>query len=308
MWRYLEKTKKINENNLPDLNEVVLWALELFIENWIPEIKIPKFNKWVIVWSWNALETWKVIFENSDVIFADENNYKEAMRRNWVDYVLILSASGWKHAIETAKEAKKLWLKTELITCNHNSEAEKIIWKENTIVTSRNLEPYTYNTSTYMWWILAYTKENPKEIYDYLLKLKEKIENQDFSKYNWFIFVLANEFASICKMIDTKFVELFWRRISRDIRTFEQLKHAITVVESENELMIRFAKEDVFYNWDMVDIEIPKHLWKAWIMAIWYFLVWVIQKQKPAYFKDFIKWYIDNISKTDFWKWMKVIV
>lgn len=307
MWRYIELLKNTNEKNLASLDLVVMAALDLFSSDL--SVKIPDFDfkKPVIVGSWNAKNTSKILYENRDVYYADENNYKEIISMPWVDWVVIFSASWGKHAPIVAQYAKEKKLRVKLVTCNENNETNKIIWVENIIVTPRNLEPYTYNTSTYMWWIIAKTKENPKEISDYIeQQLKTKIDI-DFTKYNSFLFVIPNKFANIAPLIEVKFIELFWRNIARDVKTFEEMKHAVTVVPNPKELCIRFWKQDIYFSWDMIDIELPDFLWLAWFMAVSYFLVWFLQNQFPPYFKNHIENYILYLNKSDFWKNIKII-
>lgn len=308
MKKYLDQLKNISEENIPNLDLVVMWALELFSlgntfsfwEFW--------FKKPVVIWSGNAKNTSRIIYENTNAIFADENNYKESINMEWVDWVVIFSASWWKHAPIIAKYAVSKNLQVKLITCNSENDTNLIIWKENVLVTPKNKEPYTYNTSTYMWWVLAKTNENPAQIINFIENKLDKLLPKDFYSYDWFLFVIPNKFAIIAPLIDVKFIELFGRNIARDIKTFEELKHAITVIPNKKELCIKFWNEEIYYSWDEINISLPEDLWLAWFMAVWYYIVWKIQSQFPAYFKDNIWKYISGLNKSDFWKNMKVIV
>jgi len=308
MSKYLEKLNSISEENIPNLDLVVMWALELFSRKNDFFIDDFWFKKPVIIWSGNAKNTSKIIYKNTDSVFADENNYKEALNMSWIDWVVIFSASGWKHAPIIAKYALWLNIEVKLITCNSENDTNSIIWIENVIVTPRNLEPYTYNTSTYMWWILAKTKENPIEIIDFIENKLDKILPNNFYEYNWFLFAIPNKFAWVAPLIDVKFIELFGRNISRDIKTFEELKHAVTIVPNKKELCIKFGEDEIYYNWEILNIILPENIWLAWFMAIWYYIVWKMQSQMPPYFKDNIIQYISYLNKSDFGKNMKVIV
>lgn len=42
-------------------------------------------------------------------------------------------------------------------------------------------------------------------------------------------------------MLETKFIELFGRKVARDIFSYEQMKHATTVIQDEGELFICFG-------------------------------------------------------------------
>lgn len=309
MYEYLQKLENFDENNLPSLREVVLGALELFIKNGMSNVAIKEFKKPVIVGSGNAIASAKILYANKDCVFADENNYQEAINREGIDGVVIFSASGAKHAPIIAKAAVDKGISTQLVTCTPNSPAEAIVGKENTIVSLKNREPYTYNTSTYMGWIISITKEDPKIIYDFLTKdIANFLQNIDFSKYNGFLLATPNEFPGVKQLFEVKFIELFGRKVARDVKTFEELKHAVTVVPSDTELAIKFGTEVIDFQNDAIEIPMPNNLGPGFLMAIGYFVIGHIQEQHPQYFKENIKSYIERLNQTDFGKGMKVVV
>ena len=305
---YLEKIKNFNESNIISLDECVLWALELFEQKPINKLDISWFKKPLIAWSWNALVTAKIVFESTNAMFCDESNFDDYISRD-IDGLIILSASWEKHAWIFAQKAKDKWITTKLLTCNTWSTTEKIIWIENTIVTQKNREPYTYNTSTYLWWVLAYTWENVSQIRQHISEvIDECVSKINFSQYNWFILVTPDQFCWVNQLFDVKFKELFWRRIWRDICSYEQIKHAVTVVQYEEELCITFWEWELIYQWNTLHIPIYEWIWVWGMMAIGYYVIWNIQKSHPEYFKNNIGDYISQMNKTDFWKWLSVIV
>ena len=207
------------------------------------------------------------------------------------------------------KKAKEFWIKTILITCNSNSSTEALIWKENTINTPKNREPYTYNTSTYLWWILAFSWEKARDIKKFIEnKIDPILEKINFSKYNSYLMVTPDKFSLINQLFIVKFIELFGRKIARDVFSYEPLKHAITLIKNEKELCISFWKWDLYYNWNHINFPFPRD-WNIWtMMAIWYYIIWKIQNSHPNYFQKNISNYISEINKTSFWKEVKVIV
>lgn len=305
---YLEKISNFDENTLLSLDEIVLWALELF-EKWIfNKLDISDLKRPLIAGSGNAIVTAKIIFSWIDWLFCDETNFDDYIKKD-IDWLIILSASWEKHATIFAKKAIEKWIKIKLLTCNPNSNAGNIIWKENTTVTTKNREPYTYNTSTYMWWVLAYTWEKPWEIKKFIQEEIDPILAKiDFSKYNSYLLVTPNNFSQVNQLFIVKFIELFGRKIARDVFSYEQMKHATTVVPHENELFITFWEWELDCRWLLLNFPLPKNCWLGWIMAIWYYVIWKIQNSYPQYFKENIWDYIKNINKTEFWKWLKVIV
>ncbi len=303
--RNKRKMDNFDENNLPSLATCVLGALELFASEGLPKIKIPNFKKPVIVGSGNAIVSAKLLYGDKDVIFADENNYKEVLKRK-PDGAIIFSASGEKHASIIAEYYKTKKIKTKLITCNSDSTTEKILGKKNVIVTKKNKEPYTYNTSTYLGWVLAKTKEDPKKILDFINK-KVKVK-KSIGKYNGYLLLTPENFAQGKELFEIKFTELFGRRIAKDIKTFEETKHAVTVVPYEKELCIQFGKGQLDFANDKIVVPLPPKAGPGTIMAIGYYTIGKIQENKPQWFKKNIADYIKKASKKKFGKNLKVIV
>lgn len=306
--KYLEQTKTFTENNLISLDECVLAALELFQTVEIKKWDFSKFKKPLIAGSGNAIVTAEIIFSWMNAIFCDETTFDSAISRD-IDWVIILSASWEKHAPIFAEKAKKLWLETYLITCSKDSSAEKIIWENHTIITPKNREPYTYNTSTYMGWVLANTWETPQEIYKYIQeKIDPIVNNFDFSEFSSYLLVTPNNFAGVNQLFRVKFIELFWRKIARDVFSYEHMKHAITVVPDAKELAISFWKWEFDFESKKLNIPLPENCDLAMIMAIWYYVIWKIQKSYPNYFQENIWNYIDRANESWFSKGLKVII
>jgi len=303
----LEIMGNFDEKNLPSLPIATLGALELFEKEGLPDIKFKNFKRPLIIGSGNAIVTGKILFEKADAVFADENNYKEALKKS-IDGVFLFSASGGKHAPIIAKEVLKQKIDIQVITCTKNSQAQEVVGSENVIITSKNREPYTYNTSTYLGWILAKTREDPKKIKEFIEKKVKKKIPKNLIKYNGYLLVTPNELAGLNQLFIVKFIELFGRKISRDVKSFEELKHAITVVPSKKELCIKFGSGKVDFENDILEIPIPKNCGLGMLMSIVYFTIGQIQNQNPQYFKNNISDYIKRNSIGSFGKAMNVIV
>ena len=99
-------------------------------------------------------------------------------------------------------------------------------------------------------------------------------------------------------MLQVKFIELFGRRIARDVETSEYMKHAVTVVPSD-ELFISFGEENTTWGdpGQRFHIPLPENSGYAAMMAIGYYVIAQIQKQHPPYFKDNITLYTEKASK-----------
>ena len=109
-------------------------------------------------------------------------------------------------------------------------------------------------------------------------------------------------------LFEVKFIELFGRKIARDVKTTEELKHAITVVPSNTELCINFTNKTVDFIGDELKIPLPEHFSQGAVMAIGYYVIGQIQKQNQPYFKENIKHYIKRNSVGDFGKAISTIV
>lgn len=283
----------IGKLKLIGLDECVLNALKLFINEKLPELKLEKFKRPLVVGSGNAAVTGKILFEGKDAVFADEGNYSkklDAIRE--IDGCILISASGGKHAPIIAKDVKKRKLPVILLTNNQNALAKE--FADETYFFPKNPEPYTYNTSTYLSMILGKTRENPKEILDFILKLE--IPN-DFSKYDSFFLIVPEEFDLAREMFSTKFDELFGPKISGRVFTPEQTKHAKTVVHSDTELFISFGYRNELFGNKRLNIQLPENAGYASIITIVYYVIGHIQKQNPKYYKDNIEAYTKKASE-----------
>ncbi len=281
----LKLMETFNLNNVPDLDVCILGALELFMKNKLPRFKI-NFKKPLVVGSGNAEVTGRIIFRNKNAVFASESNFKDKLKKiKDIDGVVLISASGEKHAPIIAKAVKKKKKEIVLFTNTENSSAEK--YTDRVYIFPKQREPYTYNTSTYLGMILASTKEDPKKIYNYLKKIK--IVNL---KSKGYYLIVPPEFSEIKRMLEIKFIELFGRQVARDIETSEYIKHATTIVPSD-EIFIEFGNKTKFGKRKRF-VSLPKKADYGMVMAIAYYIIGKIQKSHYPYFKENIVDYCKN--------------
>lgn len=287
---------------LPDLDVVVLAALELFQSTALPKIDISAYKRPLVVGSGNAEATGRIMFEDSDAIFASESNYENKLKTiDAIDGVILLSASGSKHAPIIAKYSKNIGKHVTLITNTpHSAASTELDHKHHydEYVFPKNREPYTYNTSTYMGMILGKTGEDPASIEQFITGIIDKIDWPDFSKYTKYYLIVPPQFSGIIRMLQVKFIELFGRNIARDIETSEYVRHATTVAPSD-ELFISFGEENTTWGEpnNRLHVPLPEDGDYGAMMAIGYYTVAQIQKAYPGYFKDNIKSYTEMVSK-----------
>jgi len=89
--------------NLPNLDEVVLAALDFFTKNRVPNLNLKSFSFPIVVGSGNAYNTAQVIFANQAAIIATESNfkqtlikYKKLIKNKSISELIVISASGEK--------------------------------------------------------------------------------------------------------------------------------------------------------------------------------------------------------------------
>jgi len=284
--------------NIPCLDTCVLGALEFLSKEKIPRISIP-YKRPLVVGSGNAAITAKIIFKDYDSVFADENNLENNLKKiKSIDGVVIISASGSKHAPIIAKVSKKYKKKLTLITSSKNSPAQKELEakKDKIYFFPKQREPYTYNTSTYLGMILGKTSENPKKIHDFIENKIDKISFPVLKKFDKYFIIVPPKFSKIRPMINTKFKELFGRQIARDVETSESIKHATTLVPS-NELFISFGEKNSLYGKNRLQIPLPKNAGYGSMMAIAYYIIGKIQNSHPTYFQTNLENYCKKASK-----------
>lgn len=288
--------------NMPDLDVAVLGALELFQKEQARPLELSEYKHPLVVGSGNAEATGRIIFQDINAIFASESNYEEKLKHlEIIDGVVIVSASGEKHAPIIAKTARKYGKHVTLITNSLNSSASKELDRihgYDEYIFPKNREPYTYNTSTYMGMILGYTKEDPAEIYRFIENNLPKKLFRDLAKYNKFFLIVPSQFSGIIRMLHVKFIELFGRNIARDIETLEYMRHAVTVAPSD-ELFISFGEENKIWGEpkNRLHIPLPMTAGYAAMMAIGYYVIAQIQKNQPQYFKENIIAWTEKASK-----------
>jgi len=135
--------------NLPTLDQIVLDTIHAYekAEN-LPQIDLSHFRLPLVVGSGNGIATGKILFRNVPAFFASESEVEEKLRNiPSIEEVVVVSASGEKHAPIILELAKKMGKKTFLISSSEKSNARTIA--DANAVFPKITEPYTYNTSTY---------------------------------------------------------------------------------------------------------------------------------------------------------------
>ena len=283
-------------DNLPNLDTVVLGALELCDSVTAPSLKID-FLRPLVVGSVNALSTGKIIFRDKYAVYSDESNFEELLENEQIDGVVVVSASGSKHSVDVVKKLQEKNREVILITNNPAAKAGEFV--NEVVLFPKNREPYTYNTSTYLSMVLSETGESAADLKDFLEKRVEPSLLRNFSSYSAFTFIVPPQFSLVREMFRTKFDELFGPYIIGRIFTSEEIKHAKTVVSSGDELFVSFGEPNEYFGLpkNRLKLPLPENVDYGAILAIGYYLIGKIQKDHPPYFKNNIVEYTEKISK-----------
>ena len=285
--------------NLPTLDTVVLGALEMLAAEPVPRLEL-SCRRPLVVGSGNAEATGRIIFADTDAAFASESTVDTKLAAIAdIDEVIVVSASGGKHAPIIARKARDAGKHVTLLTNTPNSPAQQALTSDEltAFVYPKNREPYTYNTSTYLSMILGKTGENPAAIADFIRTHIDTLQLPDLSRYTKYYLIVPPQFEGVIRMLNVKFIELFGRNIARDIETSEYVRHATTVAPSD-ELFISFGEPNTMWGdpAHQLNVPLPADADYAAMVAIGYYIVAHIQKAQPPYFADNIAAYCQFIS------------
>ncbi len=278
-------------DNLPDLHTAVLGALELFMTtpDAVPSLSLGDYQLPFFAGSGNGKATAGILAQGAGAVVGDENKYEALLDKyHLIDGAVLISASGGKHAPKIAEFMMERGLETRLLTCNQDAPARKYVPDELVFVFPKNREPATYNTSTYMGMILAKTHESPRSIHGFINDVIEPATNVQFREFGAFCLIVPDQFDIAAAMYNTKFVELFGRRIARDVFTSEEIKHMKTVVKRDDELFIGIGYDNQTWGEHRLNMPIPDDADYAAMMAIGYYLIGKIQSQFSPWFKESI--------------------
>ena len=280
--------------SFPTLDQIVLETIDLYSSrSSLPKIDLTQFQIPLVVWSGNGYSTGKILFRNVWAYFALESEVEKKLEMiPSITDVVVVSASGEKHAPIILEAAKRHGKGTFLISSSEVSTGRSIA--DASIVMPKIREPYTYNTSTYFGYILAETPDlDLIGLRQFLTHdIMEVLQDIDLSDFSSFFIVLPDQFVLLRDMLEVKFIELFGRRVARDIFSYEQMKHATTVVQAEWELFICFGNTtDIQYGKSQIDLPIFDEMSYASMMLVSYYLIGVIQQSLPPYFMDSIEDY-----------------
>lgn len=280
--------------SFPTLDTIVSETIDLYSSRTsLAKLDLTSFRTPLVVGSGNGYYTGRILFRNLGAYFATESEVEKKLEHiPSITDVIVISASGEKHAPIILEAAKKHGKNTFLISSNEKSRGRDIA--DASIIMPKIREPYTYNTSTYFGYMLAIDPSIDLERLKHFLtdELERSLFGIELSHYASFFIVLPDEFVLLREMIEVKFIELFGRKIARDIFTYEQMRHATTVIQDDSELFLCFGnKTGIRYGKNQIDLPIFDNTSYAAMMLVSYYLVGLMQRSLPPYFRESIEEY-----------------
>lgn len=157
--------------------------------------------------------------------------------------------------------------------------------------------------------LLAKSGEDPAAILSHITTVVAEVFDTDLAQYDSYTFIAPKEYASVSALIRIKFEEMFEPKVHGRAYNEEEIKHAKTVVEGENELFISLGVDNKHYGLPAhrVFVPLPDAHGPVTLLAIAYYIVGKIQGSHPPYFKDSLVEYCKRASAI-FGKEIKPIV
>ncbi len=340
-----------NPMSYPSLSEIVLETIDLYSSRTdLPQIDLTQFHTPLVVGSGNGYYTGRIVFRDIGAYYANESEVDRKLENiPSITDVVVVSASGEKHAPIILEAAKRHGKNTFLISSSESSTGRSIA--DHSIIMPKIREPYTYNTSTYFGYMLAETpdidllwlrdflitdltltlhtsllsfsegesdpviaseskqssaSERPEQDVSHSFDMtgahipdsplegsaKRGVDSVDFSRFSSFFLVIPDQFVLLREMFEVKFIELFGRKVARDVFSYEQMKHATTVVQDGWELFICFGNDTwITYGANQINLPIYDATSYAPMMLVGYYVIGQIQEALPQYFDESIEDY-----------------
>lgn len=146
-------------HSLPTLDATVLATIDMYVsKHTLSAIDLSQFRVPLVVGSNNGYYTGRILFRNTPAYFALESEVEGKLEQiPSITDVVVVSASGEKHAPIILAAAQKHQKKTFLISSSEKSTGRSMA--DASIIMPKIREPYTYNTSTYFGYMLAETPD-----------------------------------------------------------------------------------------------------------------------------------------------------
>lgn len=297
------------------LDYYVRQALDFFEETINYALALPKSTHTLVVGSQTGLLAGRIIYRFADRSFS---HAKEVLaqseidaKRNILEDVTIVSATGSRQVVPIADYALERKLKVNAILCNYKSELKvNFEGKINTIPVPAIKEPPTVNTATYGTMIQAVTHENLSEI----RRVVESLQGPEggYGQFKAFSVILTDRMPEVAEMVDWKLRGENIGRYTGSMSThLTNFMHGAAINDADKELYIAIGlsqeEKKVFEQvLEPVDkerkyyIDVPDGFGPLGFMLLGYSVVGQIQKNYPG-FQNNVGDYEQRVKN---WTWL----
>jgi hypothetical protein len=193
----LEEVKTLDYYALATLENLAKWKYS--------ELKIKKTSRNVFVGAGDADNTGRILAQNFGGVGFSVVDYKRFFENNPERdaEIYIVNASGAKDGIKMAQWLTQNGWRPKLITSNPEPPAGEFLRPEDIFVFPANVEPPTYNVSTYAAMLYGILKED-------IAGLADEIKNiavPDLRKYKFIFFLTDDKYEIIGRVAKRKVAE-----------------------------------------------------------------------------------------------------
>lgn len=296
------------------LDYYVRKALDFLEEQGDLVAELPKSAYTLVVGSQTGLLAGRIIYRFAGRTFSHAKEvlaqYEIDAKRDMLEDVTIVSATGSRQVVPLASYALKRGLRVNAILCNEYSELRaNFDGHINVIAFPAIEEPPTVNTATYGTMIRAVTHENASEIRRVVESLKEP--EGGYAQFKAFTVILTDRMPEVAEMVDWKLGgEKIGRRIGTMATHLTNFMHGGAITDAHGELYIGVGltdeEKEVF---EQVlegagdrkhHIDVPDDFGPLGYMMVGYSVVGAIQKNYP----DFQENIADYERRAKRWKWL----
>ena len=192
-----DNTEKLDYYAAKTLEDLKVWKY--------PDLAIKKSGLNVFVGSGDAANTGRIFSQVYGGHALNVCNYQMFFENNpdRSSDIFIVNASGGKDGFKMAEWLTQKGWQPKLLTCNPEPPAGQFLRKEDIFVFPANIEPPTYNVSTYASMLYAVLKEDLRPIGE---KLKN-LEIPDLRKYKFVFFMVQDKYEVLGRMATRKIAE-----------------------------------------------------------------------------------------------------
>jgi len=288
--------ENINLKKIEKLDYYALKAAEDLAKWEYPNLEIKKSSRNIFVGSGDADNTGRILAQNFGGCGFSVVDYKMFFENNPErdSDIYIVNASGAKDGLKMAQWLTENNWQPKLVTSNPEPPAGKFLKSEDIFVFPANIEPPTYNVSTYAAMIYGILREDVAGLADRIKNLKVP----DLRKYKFIYFLAGDKYEIVSCMAKRKVAETL-AGIGADGGGYSNAAHGMLLQPNSDRLVICInCKYDG--PGDKYELEAPTYLES--ILSVHYIIG---KNQVESDSQNILRNYFENAKKQG-WEFNKV--